>query len=85
MYYTYILYSSTFDRIYIGQTDNLGLRLERHKSGKVKSTKAYIPWEMIYYKECATGSLAMKREKELKTHKGRDFIRQNLLNGSVRQ
>ncbi len=85
MFYVYVLYSPQFDRIYIGQTDNIGNRLERHNSGKVKSTNAYMPWELVHYEKFATRSEAMKREKELKSHKGRDYIRKNLLNGRVRQ
>jgi putative endonuclease len=85
MFYVYVLYSLKFDRIYIGQTNNTSIRLERHNSGKVKSTKAYIPWELVHYEKFATRSEAMKREKELKTHKGRDYIRKYLLNGRVRQ
>jgi len=85
MYYVYVLYSPKFDRIYIGQTDNIGNRLDRHNSGKVKSTKAYIPWELVHYEKFATRSEAMKREKELKSHIGWDYIRKNLLNGRVRR
>jgi putative endonuclease len=76
MYYTYILYSAKFDRIYIGQTENLASRLERHNQGKVRSTKAYIPWKMINYEQFKSRSEAMKREKELKSHNGRDWIRE---------
>jgi predicted GIY-YIG superfamily endonuclease len=47
MYYTYVLYSKTFHRLYVGQTSNLSTRLEEHNSGKTKSTKHYIPWELI--------------------------------------
>ncbi len=85
MFYVYVLYSPQFDRIYIGQTDNIGNRLERHNSGKVKSTKAYILWELVHNEKFATRSEAMKREKEVKSHKGRDYIRKNLLNGRVRR
>jgi putative endonuclease len=85
MFFTYILYTSKFDRIYIGQTSNIRNRIDRHNSGKVKSTKAYIPWKLVHYEKFETRSQAMKREKELKSHKGRDYIRKNLLNGRVRQ
>ncbi|MCW8823314.1 MAG: hypothetical protein OQK63_04470 [Ignavibacteriaceae bacterium] len=44
-----------------------------------------MPWELVYYKEFPTRSLAMKREKELKSHKGRDFIRKEILPVRVRQ
>jgi len=42
-YYIYILYSSLKERYYVGQTDNLDNRLERHNQGKVKSTKYGVP------------------------------------------
>ncbi len=81
MYYTYVLYSPNFDQIYIGHTDNLNQRQERHNAGLVKSTKRYIPWKLIYYETFETRSEAMKREKELKSHQGREFIRTVVLNG----
>lgn len=49
MYYTYLLHSPQFDKIYIGHTDNVQMRLERHNLGLVKSTKAYIRWELLYF------------------------------------
>ena len=85
MYKVYVLYSSKYDQIYIGQTDDLEDRLERHNTGKSRYTKRYIPWELIYFEEYETRSEAMKREKELKTHRGRDYIRKTFLNGRVRQ
>ncbi|HEM49147.1 MAG TPA: GIY-YIG nuclease family protein [Caldithrix sp.] len=66
MYYIYVLYSVKFDRIYIGQTDNIISRLDRHNQGKVRSTKSNIPWKMIYYKPFQGRSDVMKREKKLK-------------------
>jgi len=85
MYYVYVLYSAKYDKIYIGQTNNVEDRVEEHNSGKSRYTKRYIPWELVHYKKFATRSEAMKREKELKSHKGRDYIRKNLLNGRVQQ
>jgi len=85
MFYVYVLYSAEYDKIYIGQTNDIGIRIERHNSGKVKSTKAYIPWELVHYEKFPTRSEAMKRGKELKSHRGRDYIRKNVLKGRVRQ
>ena len=78
MYYTYVLYSSHFDRIYIGQTNNLDFRVDKHNFGLIKSTKRYVPWKLIYYETYGTRSEAMKREKYLKSHIGRDYIRKNI-------
>ena len=79
MYYTYVIYSKIYDRIYIGQTSNLENRLTCHNSGKVRSTKHYVPWELVYSEQFTSRSDAMKRELEFKSHKGRDFIRQQLV------
>ena len=78
-FFTYVLYSSSHDRLYVGQTDNLELRLQRHNLGLVRSTKAYRPWELIHSEEHETRAEAVSRERELKSHKGRDYIRRNLL------
>ena len=49
-----------------------------------KYTKRYVPWEIIFKEEFISRAEAMKREKELKSQKGREFI-WNLINGGVRQ
>ncbi len=79
MFTTYVLYSTGYDRIYIGQTNNLELRLKQHNKGLSKSTKHYRPWIVIYSENFNSRSEAMKREKELKSHAGRDFIRNEIL------
>jgi putative endonuclease len=73
-YFTYVLYSKKFGRIYIGQTNDLSIRFEKHNAGLVRSTKAYRPWIIIHVEEYSTRSQAMHREKELKSHQGRLFI-----------
>jgi len=85
MYYTYVLYSDKYDRLYIGQTDSLEIRINNHNQGLVRSTKYYCPWELIHFEVYNTRSEAMNRERELKSHQGRDFIRNKILNGRVRQ
>jgi len=47
-YYTYILYSNKLDKYYYGQTNNLLRRIGEHNSGVTKSTKAEIPWEIVF-------------------------------------
>ena len=54
MYCTYILYSVSYDRYYIGHCENVTARLLRHNSKKVNSTRPYIPWNLVYYEEYAT-------------------------------
>jgi putative endonuclease len=80
MYYSYVLYSAGYDRIYIGQTNNLDIRLSKHNAGLVKSTKPYIPWKLVYFESYETKSGAVLREQYLKSHMGRDFIRNHIIN-----
>ena len=81
---TYVLYSVKFNKIYIGQSSNLERRLFVHNNGLSKYTKKYLPWEIIYKEKFDSRTKAMKREKELKSQKGREFI-WNFINGGVRQ
>ena len=81
---TYVLYSKTFDKIYIGHSSDIQRRITEHNTGESRYAKRYAPWELVYSEEFPTRAEAMKREKELKSQKGREFI-WNLLNGGVRQ
>ena len=80
VYSIYILYSRQFNRTYIGQTNNLVNRLTYHNSGKVRSTKTYIPWERIYSENFYTRAEAMSREKWFKSPKGRNLVKKILEN-----
>nr|WP_290856153.1 GIY-YIG nuclease family protein [Flaviramulus sp.] len=48
MFFVYVLYSTKFDRHYVGMTSNLDRRLKNHNAGSVKSTKAFAPWSIIH-------------------------------------
>ncbi len=76
----YILYYNKFKKTYVGQTNNLIDRLEYHNSGKVKSTKRYIPWEVLYSEKFPSRSEAMKQEKWFKGKTGRKMISEILRN-----
>jgi putative endonuclease len=73
-WYCYILYSTKLDRYYIGYTDNLEWRLERHNSGWGKYTQKGIVWELVYIEEYDKKDAAMKREKKIKKMKSRKYI-----------
>lgn len=75
MYSTYVLYSSQYNKIYIGFSVNLQNRLLIHNSLENTGwTAKYQPWEILYTEEFETKSEALKREKQLKTSRGRAFI-----------
>jgi len=75
MYTVYALYSPSFDKSYIGQTEDLKRRFFQHSDGLLSIyTKKCKPWEVIHTEEYTTRSEAMKREKQLKSSRGRTFI-----------
>ncbi|MBP7808244.1 MAG: GIY-YIG nuclease family protein [Bacteroidia bacterium] len=75
MFYTYILYSESADRFYIGQSDSIENRLNLHNAGQVKSTKPFLPWSLVGYIEKSTRSEAMILEKKLKNFNRKDLDR----------
>ena len=66
MHFIYILRSKKFNRLYIGYSDNLVKRLEKHNGGLVKSTKPYKPWFVVYYEVYLAKGEALRWESNLK-------------------
>jgi putative endonuclease len=67
--FVYILYSDRTGKRYIGHTNDLDKRFKEHNAGRVKSTKAGLPWRMIAYKEYFSRSEARWVERSLKHSK----------------
>ncbi|WPU98605.1 GIY-YIG nuclease family protein [Mucilaginibacter sp. cycad4] len=83
MFTVYVLYSSTFNQIYIGYTSDLDNRFLSHNELATKGhTIKYRPWVIAYTEEFTTKSDALIREKQLKSSKGRQFIR-NIIDKKV--
>ena len=79
MFIVYALHSVQFDKIYIGFTSNLEERLLSHNQLSKKGyTVKYRPWELFYTENCETKAEAMKRENQLKSARGREFLRSRL-------
>ena len=77
-YYVYVLRSGKDSQFYTGYTEDLRGRFEAHTRGKVESTKDRQPLTLIYSEACLEKKDAMKREKYLKTHHGKMFLRNRL-------
>jgi putative endonuclease len=75
MYYAYVLQSERTGRNYFGSCEDLQHRLARDNAGKVRSTKAYRPYKLIYFEEFATRSQAFRRERFFKSIEGRIFLK----------
>lgn len=74
MFYVYVLRSKISNRLYTGSTQDLNRRLAEHNAGQSKSTRRGRPYTLEYYEVLSTRSEALKREKYLKTGKGREEL-----------
>jgi len=73
-YHVYILQSTVDGSYYVGSTQDLNERLDRHNQGRSKYTKSKRPWQLVYHEKYPERSSAMKREKEIKGRKSTHFI-----------
>ena len=76
VYYVYMLkcINEKINKTYVGYTNNLDLRLNRHNSGKgAKSTRGF-KWKIIYKKKFNLKSEAMSYEYKLKKDRLRRSI-----------
>ncbi len=65
-YYTYIILTES-NTLYCGYTDDVDKRFQAHLEGKgAKYTRANKPIKVVYKKEFATKSDAMKEEARIK-------------------
>ncbi|MGB5170453.1 GIY-YIG nuclease family protein [Eudoraea sp.] len=73
-YEVYILYSKKLDRYYVGQTENIDLRLRVHNTRGKKYTSKGIPWILIKSYKCNSRSEAVSLETKIKKRGIRRFI-----------
>jgi len=85
MIWVYILQNPQ-GAFYIGQTDDLVVRLASHNRTDAiggKFTRKNGPWTLVWSEPHATRSSAMVRERQIKRMKSARWIREHLLNGGV--
>ncbi len=56
--------------MYIGQTNDVKKRLDRHNRGEVKATRNRRPFKLLTFKEFETRKEAVRMEKYIKSLKG---------------
>ncbi len=83
MYTVYVLLSSFDGKTYTGCTNNIERRFKDHNNGKEISTKSRKPFKLIYTETYDNLSSARKREKYLKTGKGKEYLRKNTVSASA--
>ena len=72
-YFVYILQNES-SSFYVGQTNKLEERFQRHNDNRVKATKGKGPWKLLHWEQFATRAEAMNRERDIKNRKSRDYI-----------
>ena len=75
MYYVYILKGEN-GKLYTGRTSNLKQRIKQHRQEKVWTTKRMGDIELVFYEAFKDKNDAIRREKYLKTSKGKSSLRQ---------
>lgn len=75
MHVVYTIKSLKDSRIYVGMSKNLKRRLNEHNTGKVFSTKGYVPWKLIFTEEVKDRIEARSREKYYKGGSRKEFLK----------
>lgn len=83
MFYVYLLKSKKDGKLYIGFTNDLVTRLEKHNRGEVFSTKGRVPLELIYCEGYKSLQDARKRERNLKLFSRAYYALRRRLSGSL--
>lgn len=76
-WYVYIL-KCIDGRFYIGCTDDLKDRVNRHQKGQVPATKDRLPVKLIAYFAFSNKYTAFNFEKYLKSGSGRAFLKRHI-------
>jgi putative endonuclease len=74
MFKTYIIYSESIDKFYIGSCENLEKRLNDHNTGRSSFTKTGKPWVLKWSKSFDSRGEAQKEEYRIKAKKSRKYI-----------
>ncbi len=86
-YFVYAIYNIIKNKIYIGQTRDMNLRLRLHNEKVFKSYTSKFDgcWELIYLEKQDSRKLALIREHQLKSYRGREFVKNLIDNSRVAQ
>ena len=82
MYFVYAVYNDEHSKLYIGQTNNITERIKLHNDkifNKSYTARFDGKWRLIYSEPVKNREDALKREKQLKSYKGREFIKKYII------
>ena len=78
MYSVYAIFNPKYKKIYIGQSKDLENRLKLHQERTFKNSYTSQfngKWILIHKEDFETRKEAIIRERQLKSYRGREFIR----------
>jgi len=78
MYWVYVIYNPGAKKTYIGETEDIDSRLRLYNSKSFKgsyTSRINGEWELIYKESYPNRIVARKREKQLKSYQGRQFLK----------
>ena len=81
MYSVYVLRNPQ-GRLYVGFTTNLQRRLRQHQENEGGWTRNLGPWGLVHWEQFLDRTTALRRERALKSGKGRLWLRQHLNGGA---
>jgi len=73
--FIYVLKSGKDGSLYVGSTNNLEQRILYHNKGYSLSTKSKVPWVLVAVEAFDDVSVALKRERFLKSGRGREILK----------
>ena len=84
MFYVYVARSISTGKKCIGQTIDPASRLKRHNKSLSFKKSGYTyknrgPWVIVYAEMYKSRMEAVTREKQLKTYRGREFIKRVII------
>ena len=83
MWCVYILKCAD-DSFYVGHTDNLPQRIERHNTGRASAwTESRLPIKLVYKEICENKKDAVRRERQIK--KWSQMKKQVLVDGNLQR
>ena len=85
MFSVYVLQNTWNKKIYIGHSEDLENRVKRHNGLLPNKSNSYTTinkgkgtWKIVYKEEYETRKEAFSRERYLKSHAGRDWLKAKL-------
>lgn len=81
MFTVYALFNKKHDKIYIGQTEDIDSRLKLHNYSifaKAYTARFSGDWVLVYSEQASSRKAALLREKQLKSFRGREFVRKHI-------